>query len=112
LLACHPVGRSDPGFYFSGEGSFGFQIDAETGKVMFAIRNDGAPNKLMNGSVNIAVDISAAIGPVGGAPRVPLRLVSTSMLSLYPCSKDFSAEPQSGAGSSLRCSNRTKPITA
>jgi lipid-binding SYLF domain-containing protein len=53
-------------FYFTGEGSFGLQIGAEAGQVMFVIRNEGALQKIVNGNVNIGADLSVAIGPVGG----------------------------------------------
>jgi lipid-binding SYLF domain-containing protein len=70
LLARQPGGWSDPAFYFSGEGSFGLQLGAEAGKVVFVIQNDGALNKLVNGNVNLGVDLSVAAGPVGGGAGV------------------------------------------
>lgn len=85
LLARHPTGWSDPGFYFSGEGSFGLQIGAEAGKVMFAIQNDGALYKLVNGNVNFGVDVSVAVGPIGGGaagastPNLDADLVALSV---------------------------------
>jgi lipid-binding SYLF domain-containing protein len=66
LLARNASGWSDPAFYLAGEGSFGLQIGAEAGRVMFIIRNDGALLKIVNGSVNLGVDVSVAVGPVGG----------------------------------------------
>lgn len=66
LLGHDTRGWSDPAFYFSGEGSFGLQIGVEAGQVMFVIRNEGALNKIVNGNVNLGVDVSLAVGPVGG----------------------------------------------
>jgi lipid-binding SYLF domain-containing protein len=65
LLGRTATGWSDPAFYITGEGSFGLQIGAEAGRVMFVIRNDGALIKIVNGSVNLGADVSVAIGPVG-----------------------------------------------
>jgi lipid-binding SYLF domain-containing protein len=58
-------GWSDPAFYLAAEGSFGLQIGAEAGRVMFVVRNDGALVKIVDGSVNLGVDVSVAVGPVG-----------------------------------------------
>jgi lipid-binding SYLF domain-containing protein len=66
LLGRIAGGWSDPAFYFSGEGSFGLQIGVEAGQVMFVIRNDAALTKIVNGNVNLGVDVSVAIGPLGG----------------------------------------------
>jgi lipid-binding SYLF domain-containing protein len=66
LLGHTAGGWSDPAFYFTGEGSFGLQIGAEAGQVMFVIRNEGALQKIVNGNVNIGGDLSVAIGPIGG----------------------------------------------
>jgi lipid-binding SYLF domain-containing protein len=65
LLARTAAGWSDPAFYFSGEASFGLQIGAEAGRVIFIIRNDGALLKIVNGNVNLGADVSIAAGPVG-----------------------------------------------
>lgn len=70
LLARTPAGWSDPAFYFTGAGSFGLQIGAEGGSVMFVIMNDGTLRKIANGSgVNLGGDISIAVGPYGGGAQ-------------------------------------------
>jgi lipid-binding SYLF domain-containing protein len=66
LLARTPTGWSAPAFYFDGEGSFGLQFGAETGRVVFVIRNDATLDKIVNGSVDLDADVSVAAGPVGG----------------------------------------------
>jgi lipid-binding SYLF domain-containing protein len=66
LLGRAVGGWSDPAFYFTGEGSFGLQIGAEAVQIIFVIRNKGALEKIMNGSVNLGGDLSVAIGPIGG----------------------------------------------
>jgi len=60
---------SAPAFYGMGGGSFGLQIGAEGGKVMFAIMNDGAVHKLLNGNVNLGGDVSVAVGPIGAGAQ-------------------------------------------
>jgi len=76
---------SDPAFYFNGEGSFGLQIGAEAGQVLFVIRNDSALNKIVNGNVNLGADVSVAVGPYGGGaagattPNVGADLVAFSV---------------------------------
>jgi SH3 domain-containing YSC84-like protein 1 len=78
-------GWTDPAFYVSGEGSFGLQIGAEAGQVLFIIRNDGTLNKIMNGNVNLGGDVSIAVGPFGGGaagattPNVGADLVAFSV---------------------------------
>lgn len=70
LLARTATGWSDPAFYFSGSGSFGLQIGAEGGSVMFVIMNDGALRKIVNGTgVNLGADVSIAVGPYGGGAQ-------------------------------------------
>jgi lipid-binding SYLF domain-containing protein len=78
-------GWSDPAFYVSGEGSFGLQIGAEAGQVLFVVRSDGALNKIVNGNVNMGGDVSVAVGPFGGGaagattPNVGADLVAFSV---------------------------------
>lgn len=70
LLARTATGWSDPAFYFSGAGSFGLQIGAEGGSVIFVVMNDGALKKLVNGTgVNLGGDLSIAVGPYGGGAQ-------------------------------------------
>ena len=71
LLTRKPNGRwSDPAFYVLVNASFGLQIGGEGGQVIFAIMNDGALRKIINGnSVNLGADMSVAAGPVGGGAQ-------------------------------------------
>jgi lipid-binding SYLF domain-containing protein len=57
---------SEPAFVYTGDASFGLQIGAEGGQVIFLVMNDGAMTKLINGNVNLGADVSVAIGPLGG----------------------------------------------
>jgi lipid-binding SYLF domain-containing protein len=60
-------GWSDPVFYFLGNASFGLQIGGEGGQVLFAVMNNGAVNKILDGnSINLGADVSVAAGPLGG----------------------------------------------
>jgi SH3 domain-containing YSC84-like protein 1 len=70
LLQRTATGWSDPAFYISGSGSFGLQIGAEGGSVIFLIMNDGALRKFVNGtSVNLGGDVSIAVGPYGAGAQ-------------------------------------------
>ncbi|HZB91621.1 MAG TPA: lipid-binding SYLF domain-containing protein [Stellaceae bacterium] len=70
LLARTPSGWSDPAFYFAGSGSFGLQIGAEGGNVMFVVMNDGSLKKIASGTgVNLGGDVSLAVGPYGGGAQ-------------------------------------------
>ena len=61
---------SDPAFFAMGAGSFGLQIGAEGGSVIFVVMNDGALKKLVNGTgVNLGGDLSIAVGPYGGGAQ-------------------------------------------
>ena len=86
VLLGHTAGKwSDPAFYFTGEGSFGLQIGAEAGQIMFVVRNRGALEKIVNGNVNIGGDLSVAIGPIGAGvsgattPNMSADLVAFSV---------------------------------
>ena len=76
-------GWSDPAFYLAAEGSFGLQIGAEAGRVMFVIRNDGALTKIVSGgAVNLGADVSLAVGPVGaGAAAATTPAVGADLLA-------------------------------
>lgn len=70
LLERTATGWSDPVFYYTGAGSFGLQIGAEGGSVLFVIMNDGALRKIVNGTgVNLGGDVSIALGPYGGGTQ-------------------------------------------
>jgi lipid-binding SYLF domain-containing protein len=70
LLARTATGWSDPAFYFSAAGSFGLQIGAEGGSVIFVVMNDGALHKFVNGTgVNLGADVSVAVGPYGAGAQ-------------------------------------------
>lgn len=63
-------GWSEPAFYFTGSGSFGLQIGAEGGSVIFVIMNDGALKKIVSGSgINLGGDVSIAVGPYGAGTQ-------------------------------------------
>jgi lipid-binding SYLF domain-containing protein len=85
LLVKQGAGWSDPVFVYAADASFGLQIGAEGGQVMFAIMNDGAVQKLINGNVNLGGDLSVAIGPWGGGaqaattPNVGADLIAFSL---------------------------------
>lgn len=66
LLVKQGQGWSDPVFVYAADASFGLQIGAEGGQVLFTIMNDGAVQKLLNGNVNLGGDVSVAVGPWGG----------------------------------------------
>lgn len=76
---------SEPAFVYTGDASFGLQIGAEGGQVMFLVMNDGAMTKLINGNVNVGADVSVAIGPFGGGaagattPNVGADLLAFSL---------------------------------
>jgi len=69
LMVRQGQGWSAPVFVFAADASFGLQIGAEGGKVVFAIMNDGAVQKLLNGNVDLGGDVSVAVGPIGAGAQ-------------------------------------------
>jgi lipid-binding SYLF domain-containing protein len=85
LMVRQGQGWSDPVFVYAADASFGLQIGAEGGQVLFTIMNDGAVQKLLNGNANLGGDVSVAVGPWGGGlqggttPNVGADLVAFSL---------------------------------
>ena len=85
LLVRQGQGWSDPVFVYAADASFGLQIGAEGGQVMFAVMNDGAVQKLLHGNANLGGDVSVALGPWGGGvqgastPNIGADLVAFSL---------------------------------
>ncbi len=85
LLVRQGPGWSDPVFIYAADASFGLQIGAEGGQVLFAVMNDGALQKLLHGNANLGGDVSVAVGPWGGGvqgattPNVGADLVAFSL---------------------------------
>jgi lipid-binding SYLF domain-containing protein len=85
LMVKQGQGWSDPVFVYAADASFGLQIGAEGGQVLFAIMNDGAVQKLLNGNANLGGDVSVAAGPWGGGlqgattPNVGADLIAFSL---------------------------------
>src|SRR5258706_2976666 len=66
LMVKQGQGWSDPVFVYAADASFGLQIGAEGGQVLFAIMNDGAVQKRLGGNANLGGAVSVAAGPWGG----------------------------------------------
>jgi len=85
LLVRQGQGWSDPVFVYAADASFGLQIGAEGGQVLFAVMNDGAVRKLLNGNADLGGDVSVAVGPWGGGvqgattPNVGADLLAYSL---------------------------------
>lgn len=82
LLVRQGAGWSDPVFVYAADASFGLQIGAEGGQVLFAVMNDGALQKLLHGNANLGGDLSVAVGPVGaGAQAATTPNVGTDLIA-------------------------------
>jgi lipid-binding SYLF domain-containing protein len=85
LLTHRGTGWSDPVFVYAADASFGLQIGVEGAQIVFAIMNDGAVRKLLNGNANLGGDVSVAVGPWGAGaqgattPNVGADLVAFSL---------------------------------
>jgi lipid-binding SYLF domain-containing protein len=68
VLVCRKGGNGPwgaPSTFTLGGGSFGFQIGGEATDVVFIVMNPEGARKLVQDSVKLGADISAAAGPVG-----------------------------------------------
>ena len=68
VLVCRRHGNGQwgaPSMFTLGGGSFGFQIGAKATDVVFIVMNAAGARKLVQDSVKIGAEISAAGGPVG-----------------------------------------------
>jgi lipid-binding SYLF domain-containing protein len=85
LLVRQGQGWSDPVFVYAADASFGLQIGAEGGQILFTVMNDGALQKLLHGNANLGGDVSVALGPFGAGvqgattPNVGADLVAFSL---------------------------------
>lgn len=70
VLVCRRGGDGSwgaPSFFTLGGGSFGFQIGGKATDVVFIVMNPEGAKKLVQDSVKLGADLSAAAGPVGRA---------------------------------------------
>jgi lipid-binding SYLF domain-containing protein len=82
LLVRQGAGWSDPVFVYAADASFGLQIGAEGGQVLFAVMNDGALQKLVHGNADLGGDLSVAVGPVGaGAQAATTPNIGTDLIA-------------------------------
>jgi lipid-binding SYLF domain-containing protein len=80
VLVCRRGGNGHwgaPSMFTVGGGSFGFQLGGEATDLVFIVMNPSGAQKLVQSSVKLGADASAAAGPVGrdaeGATDVQLR---------------------------------------
>lgn len=80
VLVCRKGGTgawSAPSMFTMGAGSIGFQIGGKSTDVVFIVMNASGAKKLVQDSVKLGAELSAAAGPVGrsaqGATDVQLR---------------------------------------
>lgn len=68
MLVCRRGGNGTwgpPSMFTLGGGSFGFQIGGKATDVVFVVMNPGGARKLVQDSVKLGAEASAAAGPVG-----------------------------------------------
>ncbi len=68
VLVCRRGGNGPwgaPSFFTVGGGSFGFQIGGKSTDVVFIVMNPDGARKLVQDSVKLGAEVSAAAGPVG-----------------------------------------------
>jgi len=95
LLTRQGAGWSDPVFVYAANGSFGLQIGIEGGQVMFAVMNDPAVHRLLQGNANLGADLSVAVGPVGAGAQGMVTTAAADLLA-------FSLQQGAFAGVSIQ----------
>jgi lipid-binding SYLF domain-containing protein len=81
LLVRQGGGWSDPVFIYAANASFGLQIGVEGGQVMFAVMNDPAVHRLLQGNANLGGDLSVAVGPVGAGAQGVVTTAAADLLA-------------------------------
>lgn len=71
---------SAPAFISSAEGSWGLQIGAQEATIIMLLMNDAGLKPLVGGSMNIGVDIAAAVGPNDGGGDIDTTTIQSPIL--------------------------------
>ncbi|MGH9326168.1 MAG: lipid-binding SYLF domain-containing protein [Terriglobia bacterium] len=68
VMVCRRAGNGPwgaPSMMMVGGGSYGFQLGGEASDIVFIVMSNSAAEKIMDRSLKLGVDVSAAAGPVG-----------------------------------------------